>query len=253
MRRLLIIAVPLALLSACGDQSESDQSEAIEVDSAQPEPDQVAVAGSCSNLTIVAQSPIAIDSPVADAALPSVALAYVPSPGKLFNTGQTVRVNLVGRDTLRVGGVGYAAEEFHFHWPGEHEVGTDSFPAEIHIVHKRADGTAVALGTFVREGAHNAAWNDIWTQLPRAGEDTVTLGAVALSRLFNLQPTLDRERVFRYCGSLTTPQYDEGINWLVRAQPIQMSAEQLDSLRAVMDEYSRDLQDLNGRVVRVRP
>jgi len=253
MRRLLIIAVPLALLPACAGQSESDQSEATQADSAPAAPEQVAVAGSCSNLTIVAQSPIAIDSPVADASLPQVTFNYAPSPAKLFNTGQTVRVNLNGRDTLRVGGVGYAAEEFHFHWPGEHEVGTDSFPAEIHIVHKRADGTAVALGTFVRQGAHNAAWNEIWTHLPRPGTDTVPLRAVALRQLFSLEPSLDGEQVYRYCGSLTTPQYEEGINWLVRAQAIEMDSVQLDKLRAVMGRYSRELQDLNGRVVRVRP
>jgi carbonic anhydrase len=256
MRHIRLAALLLPLLAACAAQSDDDAAagasppDSAAASAAGSEPD-VAAAGMCSNLTIVAQSPIDIAAPVADASLPRVQLAYVPSPGKLFNTGSSVQVNLSRRDTLRISGVGYAAEEFHFHWPGEHELDTDSFPAEIHIVHKRPGG-AVALGTFVQEGAHNAAWDEIWRQLPRPGADTVSLAAVGLHRLFGLTPSLDGEMVYRYCGSLTTPPYDEGINWLVRAEPIEMSAAQLDSLRLVMGEYSRDLQDLNGRVVRYR-
>lgn len=196
------------------------------------------------------QSPVDIRGATATQLHP-LATHYPAVPGKLFNTGQTVRVNVAPGDSITVDGTKFDLEEFHFHWPGEHRLMGDSFPVEIHMVHYSATRRAVALGTWVQVGTHNHSWNAIWARLPRAGADTVPV-QVNVRSLFGVVD-LNTERVYRYCGSLTTDGYDEGVTWLMRRTPIRMSQPQIDSLHAVMGRYSRGVQPLHGRVIRYQP
>jgi carbonic anhydrase len=158
-------------------------------------------------------------------------------------------VDATPSNDLRIDGVTLRLEEFHFHWPGEHKVNGDSFPVEIHMVHKSADGRfAVALGTWVRIGAYNPAWATLWNHLPRRGAPSYRTD-VEISRLFALA-ALNSEQVYRYCGSLTTGQHEEGITWLMRNHPIEMSQGQVDHLKSVMGRWSRATQPLRNRPIR---
>ena len=144
----------------------------------------------------------------------------------------------------------FELEEFHFHWPAEHELIGTRPPAEIHMVHKTPDGRIAVVGTWIRVGARNRAWDEIWAHLPSAGGDTTAV-MVSIERLFGFAD-LNAERVYRYCGSLTTPDYAVGVTWLMRRTAITLSRAQLDKLHRVMHRYSRDVQPLNGRVIRYR-
>lgn len=66
-----------------------------------------------------------------------------------------------------------------------------------------------------------------------------------------LSALLPRERdSFRYAGSLTTPPFTEGVEWIVLSDPITMSERQIDAFRELFEEgNSREVQPLNGRVV----
>lgn len=196
------------------------------------------------------QSPIDIRHASPTSSLQPLGTHYPTVAGKLFNTGHTVRVNVAPGNTITVDGVPFELEEFHFHWPGEHRLVGERFPVEIHMVHKDANGRAVALGTWVRVGPHNHAWDEIWARLPRVGADTVTVHVNADS-LFGIGD-LNAERVYRYCGSLTTSPYPEGITWLMRRPWITLSQFQIDQLHRAMGRYSRDPQPLDGREVRYR-
>ena len=62
---------------------------------------------------------------------------------------------------------------------------------------------------------------------------------------------------FHYEGSLTTPGYDEVVQWFVLKEPIRVPALYFDQLREIQDAQGdniaknyRELQDLNGRVVK---
>ena len=61
---------------------------------------------------------------------------------------------------------------------------------------------------------------------------------------------------FHYEGSLTTPGYDEVVQWFVLREPIPVPALYLDQLRDIQDAQGkkitcncRELQNLNGRCV----
>jgi carbonic anhydrase len=195
------------------------------------------------------QSPVNIVGAV-PARMDSVSMHYPVTNATMINTGSYIRVNVSATpgNFLVVDGVTLRLEEFHFHWPGEHKVDGDSFPVEIHMVHKSANGRyAVALGTWVKIGAYNPAWATLWSHFPARGRSHRVL--VDIPRMFALA-SLSSEQVYRYCGSLTTGQHEEGITWLMRNHPIEMSQTQVNRLRSVMGEWSRGVQDLNGRPIR---
>lgn len=54
---------------------------------------------------------------------------------------------------------------------------------------------------------------------------------------------------YRYPGSLTTPPCSQGVKWSVLAQPVTMSAEQVETLFAIIGESNRPLQPLCDRVM----
>jgi carbonic anhydrase len=174
---------------------------------------------------------------------------YPTVTGRLFNDGHRVQVD-VDSGSIQVDTATFELEEFHFHWPAEHELVGARPPAEIHMVHKTADGRIAVVGTWIRVGARNRAWDEIWAHLPSAGGGTTNV-TVSIERLFGFAD-LNAERVYRYCGSLTTPDYAEGVTWLMRRTPITMSRAQLDKLHRVMGRYSREVKPLDGRVIRYR-
>jgi carbonic anhydrase len=176
---------------------------------------------------------------------------YPPVAGKAFNTGVKVQVNVAPGNTITVDGVPFVLEEFHFHWPGEHLLAGNGYPVEIHMVHEAADGRKAVVGTWVREGAHNHAWDALWAHLPGVGDDTVPL-TVNIPQLFSFT-NLNNETVYRYCGSLTSPPYGEGGTWLMRGASITMSRAQIARLHQAMQRaYARAVQPRNGRPIRVR-
>lgn len=163
-----------------------------------------------------------------------------------INNGHTIQVNEAGGDTLFLGDEAYTLQQFHFHAPSEHTVGKKGFAMEMHLVHQSAEGKLAVLGVFIEEGAPNAAFDPIWKHLPK--EQGVE------ERLENV--TLDVERLlptdwssYRYEGSLTTPPCSEGVAWIVMANPIQLSARQLETFRNLVYLNNRPIQPLNGRTV----
>lgn len=195
------------------------------------------------------QSPVDIRRATATP-LSRLVTSYPTVTGKLFNDGHRVQVDVHSGSITVDDSVRFALEEFHFHWPAEHELVGTRPPAEIHMVHKTADGRIAVVGTWIRVGARNRAWDEIWAHLPSAGGDTTDV-TVSIERLFGFRD-LNAERVYRYCGSLTTPDYAEGVTWLMRRTAITLSRAQLDRLHRAMGRYSREVQPLNGRVIRYR-
>jgi carbonic anhydrase len=199
------------------------------------------------------QSPINITGAVA-AALPPLSAQYRPSPGRLFNNaGHSLQVELEGDNRLLVGGTSYALVQFHTHWPSEHHLEADSFAAEVHYVHVNAEGEpAAVLGTFVRRGAHNAAWERILRLLPGPGVPGLVPLRRVDARALGAIESLDAETIYRYPGSLTTHPSCAGIAWMVRARPIEMSDAQIRLLREKTSRYARPVQPLGDREIRYR-
>lgn len=196
-----------------------------------------------------AQSPVNLGTPMPRGGLSPITAAYPAVSAVTVNNGHTVQVQVADGDTLDLPDGHYALLQFHFHWPSEHLLHGDSFPAEVHMVHRDAAGHLAVLGTFIRLSEQdNPAWDGFFASLPAEG-DSVRLNTLDVARLFAITD-LKGEVVYRYEGSLTTPPYTEGVHWLVRDRTVEMSERQLQRLHAAMlHRYSREVQALEGRQI----
>jgi carbonic anhydrase len=174
------------------------------------------------------------------------------SPGEFA----TIRANVPeGGGELTVAGVTYKLLQFHWHTPSEHELNGEKFPMEMHLVHRSPDvtlpdgtvvnGTLSVVGVWIRSGKENKELKKLFANLPAQPGEHRTITHFNLTRL--LPESLES---YRYNGSLTTPNFDEGVRWVVLAEPIEMSKEQIDAFKQLFPEgNSREIQPLNGREV----
>jgi len=173
---------------------------------------------------------------------------YVHHELPIVNNGHTVQVNTEAGQ-LSVDGEKYKLLQFHFHAPSEHTVDGKSHAMEMHLVHKNDKGALAVIGVFIDEGAHNKAYERIWAHLPAHAGDSERARAI-----FNPAELLpaNTKSYTTYPGSLTTPPCSEIVTWLVLNEPVQMSAEQIDAFRKIVDNNNRPVQPLNDRTLRTR-
>jgi carbonic anhydrase len=140
-------------------------------------------------------------------------------------------------------GIRYHVVQFHYHAPSEHEINGKRMAAEIHLVHKSADGKLAVIGLLLEEGAENAALSPFINNLPPEKSDVKDV-----NQQINAADLLpDIQTTFRYSGSLTTPPCTEGVSWLVMTTPIELSSEQLSKIENVSGTNNRPVQPLNDR------
>ena len=190
-----------------------------------------------------AQTPIDIVEPTqADIADP--VLSYTAGAATVVNNGHTIQANAAEGNTLTLDGVEYPFAQIHFHASSEHTINGESFPAEVHFVHKTADGAIAVVGVMISEGAaDNAAWAPFTDAMGTAEEEETAVELDWAAMLPAQQTT------YRYDGSLTTPGCAEGVKWNVMTTPITMSADQIAAFTGAYANNARPTQPLNGRKV----
>lgn len=189
------------------------------------------------------QSPIDISTP-SEQDLTNIAFHYQPSEVNILNNGHTAQVNYDAGSYIELDGVRYDVAQFHYHAPSEHAVDGKLFAAEIHIVHKNADGKLAVVGILLKEGAENAAFVPFINNLPTKKADVKDAGVKINATDF--LPAV--QTTFRYSGSLTTPPCTEGVSWLVMTTPVELSAAQLSTLATLFEHpNNRPVQELNAR------
>jgi carbonic anhydrase len=200
------------------------------------------------------QSPIDIHETLR-AGLPAMAAGFKPAQLKTIhhahmaaaiNNGHTIQVNYTEGDVLTLGEEPFQLLQYHFHSPSEHTVGGRHYPMEMHMVHKSAGGTLAVIGVFIAEGQHNAAFDPIWSNLPKARGVENHFENVTVD-VGSLLPSV--RTTYRYRGSLTTPPCSEGVQWIVMTSPIHLSAEQIGAFQSIIQGNNRPVQPLNGRAV----
>lgn len=188
------------------------------------------------------QSPIDLTA-AAMTDLPNIAFAYGATPVYILNNGHTIQVDKIEGNSIQIDGVPFNLLQFHFHAPSEHTVDGQSYPIEMHLVHRAADGRLAVVGVLVAEGAENSAFVPVWDHLPEEENGTNVTGATV--QVADLLPA--DQTIYRYDGSLTTPPCSENVIWSVMKSPVEMSAEQIAALTALMEGNNRPLQPLNER------
>jgi carbonic anhydrase len=153
-----------------------------------------------------------------------------------------------GAAAVELDGVRYELLQFHFHTRSEHVLDDRRFPVEQHFVHRGPDGQTLVLGLFLEGGGPGGTFQDtVLHEMPQeCGEELKVSGDLAGALPADLS-------TFRYDGSLTTAPYTEGVSWLVLREPVQVARETVERYQDFFpDGNSREVQPLNGRVVRYR-
>jgi len=117
----------------------------------------------------------------------------------------------------------------------------------MHLVHKSSDGALAVVGVMIREGAHNANFDNAWSNLPANAGDHKDIGVIMKAAM--LLPK--SKKYTTYSGSLTTPPCSEGVTWLVLNEPVEMSKDQIEAFGAIIHANNRPIQPLNRRPLKV--
>lgn len=167
------------------------------------------------------------------------------SPMRIINNGHSVQVNIDEGSTATIDGVVYNLKQFHFHSPSEHTIDGEHQAMELHLVHGSDDGASAVLSVMLREGEANEALEPVFSNFPTEPGDEVPIDVTVDPAAFLPASAL----TYRYSGSLTTPPCTEGINWVVMAEPVEISADQIALFP--YDGNNRPLQELNDREIDV--
>ncbi len=190
------------------------------------------------------QSPIDITDAVQGNPAPIV-FNYSPTPLVIFNTGRTIQVNYAPGSTVTLNGEEYTLLQFHFHTPSEHTIEGKASAMELHLVHRNATGKLAVASIMMKEGVANPLIEQIWQQIPAAGQTTTVK-----EQTINAANFLPKNKAYySYSGSLTTPPCSESVKWNVLVEPITVSGEEIKVFQKLYQADARTIQPTNGRVV----
>ncbi|KAF9594460.1 hypothetical protein IFM89_031062 [Coptis chinensis] len=208
-----------------------------------------------------AQSPMQIirNAGVLNPNLGPLSIQYSDSSATLINHGFNVEL-LYGNEVggAIIDGKQYSLKQMHWHSPSEHKIDGVRYAAELHLVHKSADGSISVVAILYNLGAPDALLSQIeehFDQLAKeafAGREGSHIPIKVVKAANILQTT---KRYFRYVGSLTTPPCSEKVIWNILEEVRQISSEQLNTLKAPLKgsckNNFRPTQPSNGRLVEI--
>lgn len=173
-----------------------------------------------------------------------VQLDYQSEAGRILDNGHTIQVEVDNAHSVaKVGGDVFTLKQFHFHAPSEHTFAGESFPLEVHFVHKSKRGQLAVLGAMIRPGALNQELQKILQFLPPEPNAERALAKAFQPRSI-LPTTLS---VTQYHGSLTTPPCSEGVLWSVLKEPLLLSIQQINQLKQRYSHTNRPTMPINRR------
>ena len=246
MKALSILVVILVLLSACAPQQAEPAPPHWTYEGEEGPSHWGELSESYATCSVgKSQSPIDVITPSAQD-LMNISFHYQPSEVNILNNGHTVQVNYDPGSYMELEDTRYDVVQFHYHTPSEHTIDGESFPAELHIVHRSAGDNLAVVGILLREGTENAAYQPFISNLPVETTEPKDTGVKinAIDLLPSLQTT------FRYSGSLTTPPCAEGVSWLLMTTPVELSAQQLTALDSLFETgNNRPVQPINDRTL----
>jgi len=175
----------------------------------------------------------------------------------VVNLGTTIHVDVGNNNTVSGGPLprdeSLVLTQFHFHAPGEHRINGVPSSAEVHLVHRslKSNLTAVVV-VRVQTGTANPWFDQIFMvrQLPVGSNATIDINPLQLfpsSVLYSPTHAI-HTNYYYYNGSLTTPPCTEGVQWMILADPIFASVDQIFSLERWEGINNRPIQPFNGTV-----
>lgn len=146
----------------------------------------------------------------------------------------------------------YHLRQFHFHAPAEHVSIKDiEYPMEVHLVHTLPDPNypndpdrflaVLVIGAWMTDNSHTGfypplpqppvdpALVKLFTYLPKNNKpvgDSVTMHLDSFDPIKLLPPNVNGH-TYRYTGTLTTPNFNKPIRWIVYRNPVGLGTNQI--------------------------
>jgi len=177
------------------------------------------------------QSPVDLGSAVPSLRVDELAIDFGQLVVDGTDVGTTLEFQVAGGSAVTYEGRWYELKQFHFHTPSEHVVDGSLTDAEVHFVNEAADGSVLVVAVFI-EGSDAAKG-------PLGLEEEVTVGALLPGSLTH----------YAYEGSLTTPPFTEGVQWVVLSKSVTLNTEWIAAFRDRYGANARALQPLNDRLI----
>jgi carbonic anhydrase len=189
-----------------------------------------------------AQSPIDLELQATKAK--PIAFDYKPTAATVVDNGHTLQVNLEPGSKITIDDDVFELVQFHVHTPSEHTIAGESFPMEVHLVHKDKDGKLAVVGVMYEVG-ESKSLEPVWSKWPAKVD-----AAVKLKKPFDPTTLLPESRtVVSYSGSLTTPPCTEGVMWNVMRRTRVVTQKQLDVLHTHYPKNARPVMPRGERVL----
>lgn len=152
------------------------------------------------------------------------------------------------RQFVKLAGRKYHLVQFHFHHPSEHWINGKQQTMELHIVHQNIDdGARVVIGIFIDATDRQIPIPEMVAQIKAATADATTkCGEPETMNPLPFLPT-DTAHYYRYEGSLTTPDYDENVSWVVLKEPLLLPKKEVVDLIKIFKHPARVPQPLCRR------
>jgi carbonic anhydrase len=175
---------------------------------------------------------------------PSFQFIYAPTNGKVINNGHAVQVNLDKGNQLMVNGKPYELVQFHFHTPSENHINGKSFPMEVHLVHKNAQGKLAVVAVMITPNGQNQLIDHM--PVPANKGDFAKSGGAHINPVLLLP---NDRRSYTFKGSLTTPPCTQNVGWIVMQTPVSINPTTLAKFQKVLGKNNRPVQPANGRTI----
>ncbi|KAG6887966.1 hypothetical protein C0995_011359 [Termitomyces sp. Mi166 len=211
------------------------------------------------------QSPINIDSTI-PVTKSHVKLSIPDGRLNFTNNGHTLQVTTGG--SLLVGLEKYQLVQFHFHTPAEHLIDDEFFPLEMHLVFQAAGAQPtdpckvetflththptnheplVKLVIGVLFEVYSVATMDFLTTLAMDLPKTAGTSVITHELIFEpLIKHIERERLYMYQGSLTTPPCSEGLTWLILEKALRVDVATYRAFKNIIKFNARYIQNTPG-------
>ncbi|GBG32234.1 Carbonic anhydrase [Hondaea fermentalgiana] len=179
-------------------------------------------------------------------------LDVVPVKGMLdfSNSSHNITVKVPPGNTVAHENKQYELVELHFHSPSEHTLNGVHHDLELHLVHQAEDSSKLVFAVFFHADAREDGFLKALfkSRLPKQHHSHLETRNVDLPKLF----CKDKEPIFTYAGSLTTPPYSEDVTWCVSSRVRPASASQLSRFRSSVPlDNNREIQKLKEKQTKV--
>ena len=223
------------------------------------------------------QSPINIETDKA-ASSPYLTNALVPNLNetalRMVSKPHTVMLESTGTthdSTIKIRGQKFSFLQVHWHTPSEHTINGNYYTMEAHFVFQENKTERLAVLAVLYQTrpyqSCNLQLDSFWNQVPAYNHTGMVSAQLAVAYpLQSIVESLLGGGYYWYDGSLTTPPYTEGVQWIVFKSHFPICEDQVNTLKrylsasqrntrlyADLETNNRPVQPLNLRVVSMTP